>query len=168
MQNKESTVLAQDQAQTAVLPQALQLLQYAATALRDLDMGYPSREIASPTGQGLEDLLVTLTGYLRGLGLDDEGALAHPVTQDIPVADQQNVRLALLNELKDSGMIIGECIQVLAEPDGDLYVQAAKQIVAGDDDLEIDEQSVLSPSDNGSWVLAWLWVDAEVVENAVA
>jgi hypothetical protein len=60
----------------------------ATTALRDLHIGYPQREIAAfGGGTGLDVLLREMVAELRGRGIDDEGGLTCAVTEDIPVAD---------------------------------------------------------------------------------
>lgn len=64
-----------------------ELLHLATTALRDLYVGFPPREIAATQGEGLDLLLKELVGYLRGSGLDDEGGLDCNATKDIPVVE---------------------------------------------------------------------------------
>jgi hypothetical protein len=63
-----------------------ELLVLATTALRDLYVGYPHKEIAASGGQGLEKLLRELVSHLRSHGVNDEGGWDCDVTDDIPVA----------------------------------------------------------------------------------
>lgn len=63
-----------------------------------------------------------------------------------------------LQALKADGLTIGECVDVLAAPDDDPYVRAARDSIVGDDDVQIDAKTVTSQGDNGAWVLSWMWV----------
>lgn len=50
-------------------------------------------------------------------------------------------------------------------PDDSVYINLAKQQYCNDD-VEIDDECVLSHADQGAWVSAWVWVyDAEVAET---
>jgi hypothetical protein len=74
---------------SAVAPPAgeeVDLLCCAATALRDLYNDWPHREIASPQGKGLDDLLRVLVTHLRGKGVDDDGGWDCDATEGIAVA----------------------------------------------------------------------------------
>ncbi|MBU2722912.1 hypothetical protein [Acidithiobacillus ferridurans] len=61
--------------------------------------------------------------------------------------------------LKD--LTFAECVVAFAAPEGDPYVEAArKKTIEGE--LEVDDRSVLSRSDDGGqYVMAWLWVTDE-------
>lgn len=62
------------------------LLAIAASALRDLYMGYrPADVIALDGSQGLDELLRGLVTELRGRGIDDDGGWNCPATEGIPV-----------------------------------------------------------------------------------
>ncbi|MDE4914372.1 hypothetical protein PQI07_27250 [Methylobacterium sp. 092160098-2] len=63
------------------------MLATAATALRDLEMGYRHSDIVGLDGlNGLDTLLRGLATRLRGRGIDDEGGWDCPSTEGIPVA----------------------------------------------------------------------------------
>lgn len=62
-------------------------LAVAASALRDLDMGYSHSDIVGLDGlDGLDNLVRGLATELRGRGIDDQGAWDCPATEGIPVA----------------------------------------------------------------------------------
>lgn len=67
-------------------------------------------------------------------------------------------RARILQELRTSGLTIGECIQAFAMPNDDPYVEAARAAIQADDATEIDDRTTTSVGDGGAWVLAWLWV----------
>lgn len=61
------------------------LLAIATTALRDIYMGYPDKEIAAPSGTGMKTLLRDLVVYLRENGVDDEGGWDCDATEGIEI-----------------------------------------------------------------------------------
>lgn len=64
-----------------------ELLATAATALRDLDMGYREADVVGLDGlDGLDNLVRGLAIELRGRGIDDEGAWDCPATEGVAVA----------------------------------------------------------------------------------
>lgn len=63
--------------------------------------------------------------------------------------------------LREHGLTIGHCIRALAVPEDDPYVQAARKLIAGGDDMEIDDATTTSVGEDGAWVLNWLWVSNE-------
>lgn len=65
---------------------------------------------------------------------------------------------AQLKALVAQGLTLPMCVQCFAAADDDPYVRAARQLVAGGDDIEIDDTVALSRGDGGTWVSAWLWV----------
>lgn len=68
----------------------LNLLATATTALRDIHMGHPPREVIAPSGEmGMEALLRELVTELRGRGIDDEGGWDCDATEGIPVAGEE-------------------------------------------------------------------------------
>ncbi|MBE7540614.1 MAG: hypothetical protein HS122_19670 [Opitutaceae bacterium] len=72
-----------------------------------------------------------------------------------------SARPEVLASLKDEGMTIGECVTALAVPNDDPYVLAARQLVQGDNDTEIDDNTTTSVGEDGAWVLGWIWVNNE-------
>ncbi len=75
----------------------------------------------------------------------------------------------LAAEIRAEGWTIGDCIRALAVPNDDPYVVAARALIAGDDDQEIDDQTTTARGDGGAWVLSWLWIGNEkacVLSNA--
>lgn len=142
---------------------ALQLLALATTALRDLHMGYPPKEIAALNGQGLAELLKDCVTFLRGQGIYDEGGWDCAETEHIQVTHPSagDPRAMTLKRMKDEGLTLAECISAFAASNDDPYVIAARQLVAGGDDVTIDDITTTSPADDGAWVLSWLWVSNE-------
>lgn len=67
----------------------MELLAIATTAIRDIYMGYPDKEIAAPSGMGIKNLLRDLVSYLRENGVDDEGGWDCDATEDIKVKREQ-------------------------------------------------------------------------------
>lgn len=67
-------------------------------------------------------------------------------------------RESTLKALIEGGMTIGECIRAFAVPEDDPYVQRARSLIAGGDDIEIDDATTTSVGEDGAWVLSWLWV----------
>lgn len=51
-------------------------------------------------------------------------------------------------------------------PEEEKYVSLAR--VYCDDDLEIDEEPLVSIGDVGAWIAAWVWVEGSQEELAVA
>ncbi len=66
-----------------------------------------------------------------------------------------------LSDVRAGGWTIGDCIKALAVPSDDPYVVAARALIAGDDDQEIDDETTTSLSEGGAWVLSWLWISNE-------
>lgn len=63
-----------------------ELLCCATTAVRDLDAGYQSKDIAAPFGgQGLDSLMIECVTHLRSQGENDDGAWDIEATRNIPV-----------------------------------------------------------------------------------
>jgi len=70
-------------------------------------------------------------------------------------------RAKLLLCLKENGLTIGECVRALSVENDNPYVRAARALVAGGDDVEVDDSTTLSEGEGGAWVLSWLWVSNE-------
>lgn len=65
---------------------------------------------------------------------------------------------AQLEALKADGLTFADCPRAFAAPNDDPYVVKAREMILGDDDTEIDDETVTSVGDNGAWVLSWIWV----------
>lgn len=65
------------------MSKCMELLAFATTALRNIHMGYPDKEIMAPSGMGLKTLLCDLVGYLRENRVDDEGGWECDATEGI-------------------------------------------------------------------------------------
>lgn len=70
-------------------------------------------------------------------------------------------RAPVLEAMKQAGLSYQDCLPVFAAAEDDPYVEAARQLIAGDDDLSIDDRTITSESDEGAWVLGWIWVSDE-------
>ena len=63
-----------------------------------------------------------------------------------------------LQKLKDEGLVFSDCVAVFGvNRDQNEYASYANAR-HGTDDLEIDCETVLSESDTGCWVMAWIYV----------
>lgn len=67
------------------MDECVKLLTTATTAIRDLQAGYRNEDIIAPSGRGVNALLRDLVTYLRGNGVDDEGAWDCDATEGIAV-----------------------------------------------------------------------------------
>lgn len=76
--------------------------------------------------------------------------------------------------LIEAGLEQGDVLNILAEldpaqKDHDGTIEAARANYCNDD-LEIDDTPLLSPTENGCWVSAWVWVaiDSEITPEPEA
>lgn len=73
-----------------------------------------------------------------------------------------------LEALIDQGLTFSECHEVFARRRTDeeiVFVSAAQDHRLLDDGvLEVDENAIVSESDEGAYVMAWLWIDKEDTE----
>ena len=147
---------------------AIQLLHYAMTALRDLEAGYPPREIASPEGNGLQCLVGAIANQLSALGALDAND-RQGLVDVFPGIEIQQPGLSsdsastLLAALVGDGLRFGDCLAAFASEPDDPFAQAARENYqsGSDGDIDLDDRPVLSPSDDGAYVLAWVWVSKE-------
>ena len=153
-----------------------ELLRFALTALRDIDAGYPAREIASPENasmphaSGLAKLIGAIALHLAASGnLDadtrEEIAGSRPdlqLPEPSPAEVAQANRESALRAIQEAGLSYADCVKALGgvDRDADPYAQAAvsKYVDGSDNDIEIDDTTMLSANDEGAWVAAWLWV----------
>lgn len=64
-----------------------------------------------------------------------------------------------LETLKAQGLLFSECLGVFGvNRDTDPYAKAAHEKYHRDGAIEIDTTTVLSDSDGGNYVLAWVWI----------
>jgi len=54
------------------------------------------------------------------------------------------------------GIIFADCTQIFGVGDG--YVKAAQEQYQRDGEIEVDDIAVVSDSENGAYVMAWVWV----------
>jgi len=73
-------------------------------------------------------------------------------------ANRGTARARALNALRRDGLTIGECLQVLAAPEDDPYVSAAREATASNADIRIDVHTATARGEGGAWVLSWLWI----------
>ena len=147
---------------------AIQQLHYAMTALRDLEAGYPPREIASPEGNGLQCLVGAIANQLSALGALDAND-RQGLVDVFPGIEIQQPGLSsdsastLLAALVGDGLRFGDCLAAFASEPDDPFAQAARENYqsGSDGDIDLDDRPVLSPSDDGAYVLAWVWVSKE-------
>lgn len=66
-----------------------------------------------------------------------------------------------LSVMKENGLTIGECISTFAVSNEDPYVKKARELIAGSDDVEIDDKTTTSIGEDGAFVLSWMWVSNE-------
>ena len=63
-----------------------------------------------------------------------------------------------LTKLVDQGLTFGDCVAAFAtNKQTSKVVQSACERYASDE-VEIDPETVVSESDEGAWVMAWVWV----------
>lgn len=67
-----------------------------------------------------------------------------------------------LEQAKRLGLTFSDCIQAFAATEGDdkIYAEHARAQLQRDGQVEVDESTVVSASDTGAYVMAWLWVSA--------
>lgn len=56
-----------------------------------------------------------------------------------------------------------ECIRAFKADDSDPYVAAARTMYHVDGKTEIDGETVISDSNDGAYVLAWVWVGKDEI-----
>lgn len=67
-----------------------------------------------------------------------------------------------LKALIDMGLTQADCLRAFAQPDHWAVIEARGET---DDDLEIDSAPLVSESDDGAWVGAWIWVAKPNIEK---
>lgn len=76
--------------------------------------------------------------------------------------EEDDKRIAELTRLKDAGLTFSDCVKVFGvERDKDPHASAAFEQKHRDGELEIDDTTVVSDSDDGAYVMAWVWVDKD-------
>lgn len=63
-----------------------------------------------------------------------------------------------LKTLIAEGLIFSECVEAFGVRHENPFAKAASEMYGGDDGVEVDSPTVLSESDEGAYVLAWVWV----------
>lgn len=70
----------------------------------------------------------------------------------------------LCEGMNHEGLDIGEVVNVLGVKGENLYVEAARHhSLVTCDRIVLDDQPVVSVADSGAHVMAWLWIDNELV-----
>lgn len=78
-----------------------------------------------------------------------------------------------LRTLKESGLTFGDCIGVFGlDTESSLIARVAKEDYGREGEVELDDRTVLSPGEDGVYVLGWLFVpksffQKESVEEAI-
>ena len=59
-----------------------------------------------------------------------------------------------------NGLTFSDCIRAFAAPNDHPAIVKARETIARDGEIEIDDHTLISGSDGpGEYVLAWVWVD---------
>ena len=58
-----------------------------------------------------------------------------------------------------------ECVERHRAAEDNPYVAAARARIGCDDEHEIDEITVVSESDDGVWVMSWVWVSKDDIDE---
>lgn len=67
-----------------------------------------------------------------------------------------------LKALIQKGLTFSDCVKAFGvDRDTNPYAKAACQVSCSEGEIEIDETTVLSEGDGGSYVQAWIWVSDE-------
>lgn len=82
-------------------------------------------------------------------------------TVDPLTADQID---ELCMDINHSGLDMGGVCEVIGRGPEDPYVEAARRLY-NDGTVTIDEQTVVSESDDGAYVMGWVWINKDEVEN---
>lgn len=69
--------------------------------------------------------------------------------------------IQLLQACRDGGMSFGDCIEIFAADKNDPYVAKAREDIGKSDDIQIDDMTIISKSEQGAWVMAWLFISDE-------
>ncbi|MDK9702414.1 MAG: hypothetical protein OEL20_04690 [Sulfuritalea sp.] len=88
---------------------------------------------------------------------DGGGIWASP---DLDAKSSAGLRSKALEALKGIGLTFSECITVFGADDKDPFVAAARN-KASEGELEVDAPAVVSHSDEGAYVMGWIWVSNE-------
>lgn len=159
-----------------------ELLHCAMHALRDLDAGYPPSDLWYPPGpydeaipgaSGLGKLVAAIALHLANSGDLDRGARSAvigllpdlPIPMPSPADVAKTKRAAALRAIQEARISYADCVRALGGVDSNMnpYARAAIRLYAegSDNDIEIDDTTMLSVGDDGAWVGAWLWVSNE-------
>lgn len=76
----------------------------------------------------------------------------------VPLTGAETEQLA--ESLNHNGLAFGEIVNLIGVDDSNPYVAAAHEHrLLNEGTLEVDGKTVVSESENGAYVMAWLWVD---------
>lgn len=107
---------------------------------------------SSAAADGCEAPYTVLDGSI----LEQVVAKAKELSQATPTNQQ------VLAELKGKGMTFGECVTAFAAEESNPFVRCA-QDQAQEGSIEVDSKTVVSESENGAYVQAWMWVSLNQV-----
>lgn len=64
-----------------------------------------------------------------------------------------------LKALIDEGLEFSKCVEAFGVGEDNDFAKAAKDMYGSEGSVEIDSTTVLSESDGGAYVMAWVWVE---------
>lgn len=67
---------------------------------------------------------------------------------------------AELQKLIKSGLTFAQCVNALGAEEGP-FINAARELKQREGEVEFDDHVVISDSDEGAYVMAWVWVSNE-------
>lgn len=71
-----------------------------------------------------------------------------------------------LADFRANGGHFRDCVAYFGiNTESDHYASKAKELYSEESTVVIDDRTVLAPSDDGSYVMAWVWVGKSDLEN---
>jgi hypothetical protein len=68
---------------------------------------------------------------------------------------------ALCEDLNNHGLSFGDVVNILGTDDSPYVAAAHEHRLLNEGTLEVDPKTIVSESEGGAYVMAWLWVDGE-------
>ncbi len=101
-----------------------------------------------------------------------DGGIAQAITKEWPMMrDAATVTVSppgkALDALIDGGLTFSDCVKAFAarQDDPNDVVGAARDQYQDEGSVEIDDNAIISDSDEGAYVMAWVWVDKDGDED---